>query len=80
MFYKHLIIGAIYICGLLGAEVAVHSGVAAAQSTSSAVSIADQDKDGTLDLAEVKTAASAKFDKMSKEADVDHDGTLPCRS
>jgi Ca2+-binding EF-hand superfamily protein len=54
----------------------VHSGVAAAQSTSSAVSIADQDKDGTLDLAEVKTAASAKFDKMSKEADVDHDGTL----
>lgn len=35
----------------------------------------DTDKDGTLDLAEVKKAASALFAKL----DADHDGTLDAR-
>jgi Ca2+-binding EF-hand superfamily protein len=38
----------------------------------SALETLDTDKDGTVDLAEAKTAASALFDKL----DVDHDGTL----
>jgi Ca2+-binding EF-hand superfamily protein len=38
----------------------------------SALSVLDTDKDGTVDLAEAKAAASALFDKL----DVDHDGTL----
>jgi Ca2+-binding EF-hand superfamily protein len=38
----------------------------------SALSAIDTDKDGTIDLAEVKAAAGALFDKL----DVDHDGTL----
>ena len=38
----------------------------------SAMSAIDTDKDGTVDLAEAKTAAGALFDKL----DVDHDGTL----
>ena len=38
----------------------------------SALSALDTDKDGTVELAEAKAAASALFDKL----DVDHDGTL----
>ena len=38
----------------------------------SALDALDPDKDGTVDLDEVKAAASALFDKL----DVDHDGTL----
>jgi Ca2+-binding EF-hand superfamily protein len=38
----------------------------------SALESLDPDKDGTVDLNEAKTAASALFDKL----DVDHDGTL----
>jgi Ca2+-binding EF-hand superfamily protein len=38
----------------------------------SALDRLDSDKDGTVDLAEAKTAAIALFDKL----DVDHDGTL----
>jgi hypothetical protein len=34
--------------------------------------ILDPDKDGTVDLAEAKTAGSAAFDRLEK----DHDGTL----
>ncbi len=40
-----------------------------------AVKMFDTDNDGTLDLAEVKTAASALFAKL----DPDHDGTLDTR-
>jgi Ca2+-binding EF-hand superfamily protein len=35
----------------------------------------DPDKDGTLDLAEVKNAAKARFEQL----DVDHDGTLDAK-
>ena len=38
----------------------------------SALSAIDTDKDGTIDLAEAKAAASALFDKL----EADHDGTL----
>jgi Ca2+-binding EF-hand superfamily protein len=38
----------------------------------SALQTLDPDKDGTVDLNDAKTAASALFDKL----DVDHDGTL----
>jgi Ca2+-binding EF-hand superfamily protein len=38
----------------------------------SALQTLDQDKDGTVDLNEAKTAAGALFDSL----DVDHDGTL----
>jgi len=41
----------------------------------SALAALDADKDGTVDLAEAKTAPSALFDKL----DVDHDGTLTAK-
>jgi len=44
----------------------------AKSSRSSAVRMLDTDKDGTVDLAEVKQAASTSFDKLER----DHDGTL----
>ena len=42
---------------------------------SSAIAAFDNDKDGTLDLAEVKGAATALFDKLEK----DKDGTLDAK-
>jgi Ca2+-binding EF-hand superfamily protein len=38
----------------------------------SALAMLDRDNDGTVDLAEVKAAGSATFDRLEK----DHDGTL----
>src|SRR5271156_4320016 len=73
MFGKSLIIGAISLCGMLGAQVAVQSAVPAPPSAASVVSNADQDKDGTLDLAEVKSLIGAK---TFKAADPDNDGAL----
>ena len=49
--------------------------VAAAASRSNPIRMFDTDADGTLDLAEVKKAASALFAKL----DPDHDGTLDRR-
>ena len=40
-----------------------------AQSAAAVVSKDDTDKDMTLNLAEVKTAASAHFDKLNKDGD-----------
>jgi hypothetical protein len=42
-----------------------------------ALALVDPDKDGTLDLAEAKTAASALFDKLNK--DQDKDATLDAK-
>jgi hypothetical protein len=52
----------------------VQSGVAAAQSASSVVSKADQDKDGTLDANEVKGLIGAK---TFKAADPDNARAVP---
>jgi hypothetical protein len=41
----------------------------------SALASLDPDKDGTVDLAEAKTAAGALFDKLEK----DHDGTIDAK-
>jgi Ca2+-binding EF-hand superfamily protein len=54
-------------CGVSGATPPASS--APADSTLLAL---DRDKDGTLDWPEVRSGASAKFDKL----DSDHDGTL----
>jgi Ca2+-binding EF-hand superfamily protein len=48
---------------------------ALAQSGADAVKMFDTDRDGTLDLAEVKKAASNLFAKLDR----DHDGTLDKR-
>jgi EF hand len=45
---------------------------AANKTSSTHMAVWDTDHDGTLDLAEAKTAAQAKFDAL----DADHDGTL----
>jgi len=41
----------------------------------STLAMVDTDKDGTIDMNEATTAASAAFDKL----DVDHDGTLDAK-
>lgn len=45
---------------------------AQAADSSASVTMVDTDKDGTIDMAEAKTAAMKHF----KAADTDHDGTL----
>jgi len=50
---------------------ATASPVLAASRRSLAIQMFDADNDGTLDLAEVKKAASAAFAKLDR----DHDGT-----
>ncbi len=50
---------------ILGAGVSIQS--ASAQSAGAVVAKDDTDKDSTLDLNEVKTAASAHFDKLSND-------------
>ncbi|HWZ41521.1 MAG TPA: calcium-binding protein [Bradyrhizobium sp.] len=57
------------------AVLAEGSDAALAASRTSAIKMFDTDNDGTLDLAEVKKAASALFAKL----DSDHDGTLDKR-
>jgi len=49
--------------------------VSAASSRGDAIKMFDTDNDGTLDLAEVKKAASSVFSKLDR----DHDGTLDAR-
>jgi Ca2+-binding EF-hand superfamily protein len=69
---KPLIIAALSVCGLLGSNIALQSASAATTSAPGVVAKYDKDSDQTLDLAEVKAAASAHFDKLDKNAD----GTL----
>jgi len=52
-----------------------NAGALAAPPSSSAVKMFDTDNDGTLDLAEVKKAATALFAKLDR----DHDGTIDRR-
>jgi Ca2+-binding EF-hand superfamily protein len=60
---------------LILAGVALAGRAAWAAPRSAAVRMFDSDNDGTLDLAEVKKAASALFAKLDR----DHDGTLDRR-
>ena len=55
------------LMGLLSAGVVVYA--PAAFAASDVVKKLDTDNDGTLDLAEVKAAASAKFDALNKDPD-----------
>ena len=62
--------------GLMLATAVAFSGPASAESKRvSPIKMFDSDNDGTLDLAEVKKAASAMFAKL----DPDRDGTLDAR-
>ena len=60
---------------LMLAAVAISGPAFAATRGVSPVKMLDTDNDGTVDLAEVKKAASAVFAKL----DPDHDGTLDAR-
>jgi Ca2+-binding EF-hand superfamily protein len=57
------------VCFLMTAAMITMSGAKAAEPL---VNTIDKDHDGTLDLAEVKAATAAHFDKLEK----DQDGTL----
>ena len=61
-------ITAVAFCSVLGGS--LMGGITAAQTPPATV-VADHDKDNdqTLDLAEVKAAAGARFDKLNKDTD-----------
>ena len=61
--------------GLALAATVAFSGPALAKDRANPINMFDTDNDGTLDLAEVKKAASAMFAKL----DPDRDGTLDAR-
>jgi len=61
--------------GLMLAAAVTFSGPALAKDRANPVKMFDSDNDGTLDLAEVKKAASATFTKLNP----DGDGTLDAR-
>lgn len=63
------------LAGLVLAAAMTLSGAAFAASHDNTIKMFDPDNDGTLDLSEVKNAASALFDKL----DPDKDGTLDAR-
>lgn len=76
MFRKSFTIGLFLLSGLSAEHLISHSAFAdTTPSDSNIVSKPDKDSDETLDLAEVKAAASAKFDKLDKDAD----GTLDAK-
>src|SRR4051812_8296638 len=60
---------------LLAALAVTLIGTAPAWSQNSTLKMLDPDNDGTIDLAEAKSAASKVFDKLDR----DHDGTLDKR-
>lgn len=61
--------------GLMLITAVAFSGPALAKDRANPIKMFDSDNDGTLDLAEVKKAASAMFAKL----DLDRDGTLDAR-
>jgi Ca2+-binding EF-hand superfamily protein len=67
-------ISRLFVGAALAAAVAF-SGPALAKDRASSIKMFDTDNDGTLDLAEVKKAASAMFAKLNP----DQDGTLDAR-
>jgi len=63
------------VLGLTATVVAVNVPALAASRSANPVKMFDTDNDGTLDLAEVKKAASDAFARLDR----DHDGTLDKR-
>jgi Ca2+-binding EF-hand superfamily protein len=60
---------------MLAAAMTVSGSAWAASNRANPIKMFDPDNDGTLDIGEVKNAASAMFAKL----DPDHDGTLDAR-
>ena len=60
---------------MVGGVLAMGQPAAAAARRADPIRVFDTDNDGTLDLAEVKEAASALFSKLDR----DHDGTIDKR-
>src|ERR1700691_4972570 len=63
-----MIVGGVLLCGALSLETVSNTGLAQG-SAAAVVAKNDKDNDQTLDLAEVKAAASAHFNKLDKDAD-----------
>jgi len=68
--YRFMAVGSLVVCGLVGMTLVTST--AWADTSAAIMAKSDTDNDKTLDLNEVKTAASAKFDALEK----DQDGTL----
>jgi len=75
MISRRSFIGQLCLCSLSVAMLPIALGNTKSFAKSSAIAAFDKDNDGTLDLAEVKDAASALFDKLEK----DKDGTLDAK-
>jgi hypothetical protein len=66
MIDRRFFISELCACGLSAAILPIASG---SKSFAAALAALDKDNDGTLDLAEVKDAASTVFDKLDKDSD-----------
>jgi Ca2+-binding EF-hand superfamily protein len=75
MISRRSFIGQLWLCSLSVAMLPIALASTKSFAKSSAIAAFDKDNDGTLDLAEVKDAASALFDKLEK----DKDGTLDAK-
>src|SRR5580692_12059221 len=68
MLYKNANIGKIALSALFAAGLVLHS-APPAFAVSDLIADHDKDNDKTLDLPEVRMAASAEFDKLNKDTD-----------
>jgi Ca2+-binding EF-hand superfamily protein len=75
MISRRSFIGELCLCSLSVAMLSIGLSTTKSFAKSSQIAALDKDHDGTLDLAEVKDAASALFDKLEK----DKDGTLDAK-
>jgi Ca2+-binding EF-hand superfamily protein len=75
MISRRSFLGDLCLCSLSVAMLSIGLSTTKTFAKSSAIAAFDKDHDGTLDLAEVKDAASALFDKLEK----DKDGTLDAK-
>jgi Ca2+-binding EF-hand superfamily protein len=75
MISRRSFVGELCLCSLSVAMLSIGLSTTKSFAKSSQIAALDKDHDGTLDLAEVKDAASALFDKLEK----DKDGTLDAK-
>lgn len=75
MISRRSFIGELCLCSLSVAMLSIGLSTTKSFAKFSQIAALDKDHDGTLDLAEVKDAASALFDKLEK----DKDGTLDAK-